>query len=65
MTRAVSYQLSAKMKHYGRLGPPPIMKFFVGAVSAPPLRVDLHDKAMNVRLRRDYFIRRAVPALHV
>jgi hypothetical protein len=65
MKEAISSQQSAKIKHYGRLGPPPIMKLLVGAVREPPLRVDFHDKAMNVRLRHDYFIRRAVPALHV
>jgi hypothetical protein len=54
---AVSYQISVKGWHrlsslcrrrlnqHDRLGPPPIMKFLVGAVSAPPLRCDFHGKS--------------------
>ena len=33
-----------RLNHHGRLGPPPIMKFLVGAVREPPLGVDFHGK---------------------
>ena len=32
------------LNHRGRLGPPPTMKFVVGAVREPPLRMDFHAK---------------------
>ena len=34
-----------RLNHHGRLGPPPIKKFLVGAVREPPLRGDFHGKA--------------------
>ena len=33
-----------RLNHHGLLGPSPIMKFFVGAVREPPLRMDFHGK---------------------
>ena len=35
-----------QLNHHGRLEPPPIMKFLVGAVREPPLRVDFHGKKL-------------------
>jgi hypothetical protein len=65
MIRAVSDQQSAKISHSGHLGRNPIMKFLVGAVREPPLRMDFQEKAMNVKLRHDYLIGRVVPVLNV
>ena len=52
--RRLSSLCRRRLKHHGRLGPPPIMNFLVGAVREPPLRVDFHGKACGYQLRGDH-----------
>jgi hypothetical protein len=40
---------SLYLNHHGCLGPHAIMKLLVGAVREPPLRVNFHGKAAEIR----------------